>query len=122
AGWWDDLWQRKDQQAWEALQAEEAERAAALARDPSLAGEAWYRSKDYGNALTHWSRLDSADAWYNRGNALAHLGQLEGALGAYDRALEIEPGMEDAAHNRDLVAEALERQRQQEQEQQEQQS
>lgn len=119
ANWWDDLWSRSDQQAWDALRAGEAERAAALADDPLLAGEAWYRSEQYANALSHWSGLDSAEAHYNRGNALARLGELESALAAYDRALDLQPGMEDAAFNRDLVEQALERQREQEQREQE---
>ena len=50
AGWWEDLWLRKDQQAWQSLRSDDPQTAAALARDPSLAGEAWYRSGEYGNA------------------------------------------------------------------------
>ncbi|MEJ8566954.1 VWA domain-containing protein [Elongatibacter sediminis] len=117
---WDDIWQRKDQQAWVALQAEEAERAAALARDPELAGEAWYRSENYDSAVSNWQGLDSADAHYNRGNALAKLGEFEAALDAYDQALEQQPDMADARHNRELVERALEQQRQQQEQEQEQ--
>ena len=50
AGWWDDLWARKDQQAYKALQQEQPELAAALAQDPALAGEGSYRSGDYAGA------------------------------------------------------------------------
>jgi Ca-activated chloride channel family protein len=123
ADWWDDAWQRRDQQAWLALKQEEAERAAALAVDPGLAGEAWYRSGQYDNALAAWTKAEteavSADAAYNRGNALAQLGNYEAALQAYDRALELEPGMEDARFNRDLV-EQLKKQEEEEQKKQEQ--
>jgi len=118
ANWWDDIWQRRDQQAWQALQNGENERSAALAADPDLSGEAWYRSEKYDNALAAWSKRDSADAQYNRGNALAHLGDYDAALKAYDRALELDPEMEDARFNRDLVEQMKQQKEQQEQNQQ----
>jgi len=119
ADWWDDVWQRKDQQAWRALAEKDAEKAAALARDPELSGEAWYRSGEFANSLDAWARSESADAHFNRGNALAQMGEYDAALAAYDQALAAEPGMEDAEYNRALV-EQLKEQQQQEQEQQEQ--
>jgi Ca-activated chloride channel family protein len=122
ADWWDDLWSRKDQQAWNALQNDDAPAAAALARDPELAGEAWYRASEYGNALDSWMRAstdeqlrDDASLSYNRGNALAHAGELDAALKAYDEALALEPDMEDARHNREIVEQMKQQQEQQEQ-------
>lgn len=115
AGWWDDLWSRRDQQAFDALSRDDAETAAALAVDPRLSGEAWYRSGDYANAQQAWTGRPSADDHYNRGNALALLGELEAALAAYDEALRLQPGMEDAAHNRALVEQLREQQQQQQQ-------
>jgi Ca-activated chloride channel family protein len=120
ASWWEDVWLTRDQQAWRALQAQEPDRAAALANDPEIAGEAWFRSGDHANALESWSGLASAEAHYNRGNALAHLGQYDAALGAYDRALSLEPGMPDALHNRALVEQMKQQQEQQRREQQDQ--
>jgi Ca-activated chloride channel family protein len=116
ANGWDDVWQRRDQQAWQALKNEESDRAAALAVDPGLAGEAWYRSGNFDNALGAWSKLDTADGYYNQGNALAQLGEFDAALKAYDQALALDPAMEDARVNRELVEQM--RQQQQEQEQQ----
>jgi len=118
AGWWDDLWQRKDQQAWQALAEDDAPRAAALARDPGLSGEAWYRSEDFPNAAHSWSQVEGADAHYNRGNALALLGDYAGAIAAYDQALELLPGMTDAEYNRQLVEQLKQEQERQQQEQQ----
>ena len=114
AGWWDDLWQRRDQQAWWALQEQDPARAAALAKDPALAGEALYRGDEFAAAAQSWSGLDTADAHYNRGNALARQGQFDAAIAAYDRALELQPGMADAEYNRALV-EQLKQQQEQEQ-------
>jgi Ca-activated chloride channel family protein len=116
ASWWDDTWQRKDQQAYQALQADDAETAAALAVDPALSGQAWYRSGEHANAVEAWSRLDAADAHYNRGNALAHLGEYDAAIKAYDEALAIEPDMEDALTNRALLEQMKQQQEQQQQE------
>jgi Ca-activated chloride channel family protein len=113
---WDDVWQRKDQQAYRALSQEDAEKAAALARDPELSGEAWFRSGEYSNAVDAWTQGTSVDAFYNQGNALAHLGQYDAAIAAYDQALAKEPGMEDALHNRALVEKMKEQQEQEQQE------
>jgi len=118
AGWWEDIWQRKDQQAFEALARDDPELAAALAVDPNLSGEAWYRAGEFGNAQHAWTASDSADGHYNRGNALARLGEYEAALAAYDAALEMQPGMPDAEHNRDVVERLLQEQERQQQQQQ----
>jgi Ca-activated chloride channel family protein len=117
ADWWEDIWQRKDQQAYQALVAEDAPKAAALARDPELSGEAWYRTGEFPNSLQAWEQSPSAASHYNRGNALAQMGEYDSALAAYDQALAQNPDMEDALFNRALV----EQMREQEQQQQEQQ-
>ena len=117
ASTWDDLWLRKDQQAWRALEADRPQEAASLARAPELAGEAWYRSGEYANAAEAWRGLDGADAQYNLGNALAQQGDFDGAIAAYDRALAHDPDMLDAIYNRNLVEKLKQQQEQQQQEQ-----
>ncbi len=112
---WDDLWQRRDQQAQSALKANKADVAAGLAIDPSISGEAFYRAEDYPGAIQSWSRSAGEDCWYNQGNALALAGDLDGAITAYDRALSSNPEMEDALFNRALV-EQLKQQQEQDQE------
>src|SRR5690606_29403837 len=50
-----------------------------------------------------------AQALYNQGNALAREGRYEEAIDAYSRALEIDPGLEDAAANKQAVEDWLKR-------------
>ncbi len=117
AGLWDDLWQRRDQQALRALGEGEPERAAELFDDRRWRNAANYRSENYANAAEGWTAQAQADTGtpddhYNLGNALAHLGDFDGAIRAYDAALDEAPGHEDAAFNRALV-EKLKTQQQQ---------
>lgn len=112
AGFWDDLWQRRDQQAQEALAEQRPEEAAMLARRPDIAGEAWYRNGDYTRAADAWTEDSGAAAHYNRGNALALAGELDAAIAAYDQALARNPDMEDALYNRALVEQLREQQEQ----------
>ena len=117
AGLWDDLWASKDQQAQAALGQQRADDAAVLAKDPAIAGEAFYRSGDFARAGQSWSQLNQADSHYNRGNSMAQAGEFEAALAAYDAALALDPEMEDASFNRDLVEQMKQEQEQQQQDQ-----
>ena len=111
ANWWDDLWQRSDQQAYRALQQGEPEHAASLFRDPQWRGVANYRSDQFEDAERAFVTDPSATGHYNRGNALARQGEIDRALSAYDETLALVPEHEDAAFNKAL----LERQQQQQQ-------
>jgi len=122
AGMWDDLWSSRDQQAQKALQQERAADAAVLAEDPAIAGEAFYRSGDFSRAGQSWSQPGPVDRHYNRGNAMAQAGEFEAAIAAYDAALELDPQMEDATFNRDLVEQMKQQQEQEKQEQESDQS
>ncbi|MGY0505090.1 VWA domain-containing protein [Luteimonas sp. e5] len=72
-------------------------------------GERAYRAGDYARAAELYARLPGADAQYNLGNALAKGGQLAQAIEAYDRALQLQPQMEDARANRAAVERAMQR-------------
>jgi Ca-activated chloride channel family protein len=110
AGTWQDLWQRRDQQATRALREGQPKQALALARDPALRGAAAYRAGDYDKAIDALHPVDTTDAQYNLGNALAKAGRYQDALAAYDRALALDPANADAKANRKAVEDWLRRQ------------
>ncbi|MGN2252888.1 tetratricopeptide repeat protein [Frateuria sp. GZRe12] len=110
AGTWHDLWQRRDQQATQALRQGHPKQALALARDPVLRGVAAYRADDYDKAIEALQPVGTTDAQYNLGNALAKAGQYQEALAAYDRALALDPHNADAKANRQAVEDWLRRQ------------
>lgn len=70
-----------------------------------------YRKGDFAAAEQSFTGIDSATAHYNQGNALAKQGRLDDAIAAYDRALKLEPDMEDAIENRKVVDAARKRQK-----------
>lgn len=113
---WDDLWQRRDQQAAAALREGDNARAAEVARDPLRKGAALYRTGRLEEAAESFGRDESADGHYNRGNALANLGRYQEAIAAYEKALARQPGMDDAAHNKAQVESLLDRLKNQDQE------
>jgi Ca-activated chloride channel family protein len=112
AGWWDDLWVRRDRQAYQAMIEGDPESAAGLFADPDWRNAAHYRSEDYAAAAEGYQAARNPDEAYNLGNALARLGQYEHAIEAYDRTLAEMPDHADAAFNRDLVQKLLEQQQQ----------
>ncbi len=114
--WDQQLWQTPYQQADDALQNENYDRAATIAEDPWQRGTANYRAGNYEAALTDFSQMTSAEGFYNQGNALMQLQRYDEAAQAYNEALERRPGWSRAAENQQL-AEQLAEQQQQEQQQ-----
>ena len=107
---WDDLWQRRDQQGWQALEHGSPEAAAELFEDRDLRSAARYRSQDYRGAAEGWRDAATPTDHYNLGNALAQLGDYPAAIAAYEQALTSAPDHEDAAFNKALVEQLLEQQ------------
>jgi Ca-activated chloride channel homolog len=108
---WSSLWRNADQRAQALLQQGDAKAAAQLFSDPRRKAYAQIQAGDYAAAASGLKALNDSEANYNRGNALAHAGDLQGALDAYDAALKQDPKHQDARHNRDLVAKALQQQK-----------
>ncbi|KEQ17507.1 vWA domain-containing protein [Endozoicomonas numazuensis] len=114
---WNSLWKNSNQQAMEALNNKEAEQAAEKFTRPDWKGEALYQAGKYEEAASAFAQSNTADGFYNQGNALAKAGKLDEAEKAYNKALELEPDMEDAKANKKLI-DALKKQQQQQQQQQ----
>jgi Ca-activated chloride channel family protein len=112
---WQDLWLTEDQQGYKALQQGDAEAAQGLFENPQWQASAAYKNQDYKTAVAHYSQGESADDSYNLGNALARSGDLDGAIKAYDQALTIDPDMDDAIANRQLVEQLKQQQQNQDQ-------
>ena len=112
---WQDLWLTDDQQGYKALQQGDTETAQGLFENPQWQASAAYKNQDYKTAMEHYSQGESADDNYNLGNALARAGDLDGAIKAYDQALTIEPDMDDAIANRQLVEQLKQQQQNQDQ-------
>ena len=110
AGTWQNLWQRQDQQAAQALREGHPKRAQLLARDPAWRGVAAYRAGDYGAAAEDLQHAPGSDAAYNRGNALAKAQHYRNAIKAYDEALKLDPANADAKANRKAVEDWLKQQ------------
>ncbi|MGJ7904701.1 VWA domain-containing protein [Lysobacter sp. 1R34A] len=87
------LWQRPDQAAHERMRE----------------GTQAYRKGEFERAGELYRRAEGADAQYNLGNALARQGRYPDAIAAYDRALELQPGMADALANKRAVEAAMKR-------------
>ncbi|MHB1245652.1 MAG: VWA domain-containing protein [Sulfuriferula sp.] len=118
ASGWSSLWQRDDQRAQQAMDANQPQLAAKLFHDPQWRAAADYRAGNYQAALDNLKGINSAEADYNRGNALAHLGHLPKAVQAYDAALKRDPKLGDASYNRNLIEELLKKQQQKRQQNQ----
>ncbi|MEM9742252.1 MAG: VWA domain-containing protein [Pseudomonadota bacterium] len=113
ARWWDSLWQRPDQQAYERLNEGLPELAATQFEDPDWRAVADYRSGAYADAAGQFSAGTQPRDIYNYGNALARLGNYEAAIDAYEQVLATDPADEDAQFNRELLQQLLEQQQQQ---------
>ncbi|ESS72291.1 von willebrand factor type A [Methyloglobulus morosus KoM1] len=109
---WQDLWLTKDQQAQEAYQQGDFNKAAELFQNPDWKAAAHYKSGAYDKALAYLKDNPSANSLYNQGNALAQSGQLKEALDAYNKALKLNPDDDDTQYNKKLVEKALEQQKQ----------
>lgn len=117
ASLWQDLWKTPYQQGSAALKRGDAKQAAQLFKNPAWRATAQYRSKDYAAAAKAFARMDTSNGKYNLGNALAHQGHYKAAIGAYDKALAMNPKNADAAYNKKLLEKLLKQRQQREQQQ-----
>ena len=105
---WEDLWLTRDQQAQRELDEGNAMEAGELFEDPVWRAVAKYRAAEYGPSAAGFGNQEDIENLYNLGNALARLGEIETAIDAYEQVLEVDPDMEDAIYNRDLLKDLIE--------------
>jgi len=103
----DNLWLRRDQQGQRLLEAEQPAKAAERFIDHRWQATARYQAGDYAGAAELFAEGDTAADHYNRGNALARSEAFEAAIEAYDQALELQPDLLAAQHNKALIEELL---------------
>lgn len=100
---WDGLWLTKNQQAQQAFNNNQFDKAAEKFESAEWKGASQYKAGNYQQAVEELSATESADGLYNKGNAHAKLGDYENAIEAYQQALKVRPDNDDAKHNLKLV-------------------
>jgi len=87
--------------------------AAEVFTDPAWKGIALYRSQQWWRAAEAFIRADDGDSFYNLGNTYVRMGFYALALEAYQNALAVQPELEDARFNADLIRQLLQLQEEQ---------
>lgn len=78
-------------------------RAAEIFSDPAWKGLALYHSSQWWRAAEAFIRANDAVSAYNLGNCYVQMGYYALALEAYQRALSLDPSLDDANHNADIM-------------------
>ena len=104
------MFKTNNQLASEAYQANDFGNAQQQFEDPQWRATSAYKAGDYETALKLFEEDTSAQGLYNQGNALAQLGQLDQAIEAYNEALKVQPNLEDAKTNKELIEKLKEEQ------------
>jgi len=82
-------------------------KAAEIFTDPAWKGVSLYRSQQWWRAAEAFVRANDAASQYNLGNCYVQLGYYELALEAYLRSLSIDPQLDDARHNAEIMRQLL---------------
>ncbi|MCP4979605.1 MAG: VWA domain-containing protein [Gammaproteobacteria bacterium] len=97
------LWEHRERTAYEAYQQGDYQTSYELSRNLQLRASAYYRSGLFNQALELFGEQESASSAYNRGNALAQMSRFPESILAFKKALELNPGLEQAKYNKRLV-------------------
>jgi len=92
-----------DQQGYYLFKKKQYEQAAIRFVDPMWQGIALFRQGDYEKAASLFAGYDTANAAFAQGNALVMQGKYEAAVDRYARALQLQPGWEDASINHEIA-------------------
>ncbi|MFQ5346154.1 MAG: tetratricopeptide repeat protein [Mariprofundus sp.] len=85
------------------LYRQQYQKAAASFDDIAWRGVAYYRAENFKAAVEMFSRIQTADGYFNLGNAYAHARHYLLAVKSYDHALQLAPAHAGARKNREKV-------------------
>ena len=104
---WNDLWKTRDQQAKEAMESGDYDKAIELFEDSEWLAAAHYKAGNYRQSANGYNNNSNIDHLYNYANSLAKIGQFEEAIENYEKVIAEEPDAEDALYNLNLLKDLL---------------
>ena len=104
---WNDLWKTRDQQAKEAMERGDYDKAIELFEDSEWLAAAHYKAGNYRQSANGYNNNSNIDHLYNHANSLAKIGKLEEAIENYEKVIAEEPNAEDALYNLNLLKDLL---------------
>ena len=104
---WNDLWKTRDQQAKEAMESGDYDKAIELFEDSEWLAAAHYKAGNYRQSANGYNDNSNIDHLYNHANSLAKIGQFEEAIENYEKVIAEEPNAEDALYNLNLLKDLL---------------
>ena len=104
---WNDLWKTRDQQAKEAMESGDYDKAIELFEDSEWLAAAHYKAGNYRQSANGYNNDSNIDHLYNHANSLAKIGQFEEAIENYEKVIAEEPNAEDALYNLNLLKDLL---------------
>ena len=104
---WNDLWKTRDQQAKEAMESGDYDKAIELFEDSEWLAAAHYKAGNYRQSANGYNNNSNIDHLYNHANSLAKIGKFEEAIENYEKVIAEEPNAEDALYNLNLLKNLL---------------
>ncbi len=98
-----NLWLTLDQQGKYYMEKGEYKKAATKFDSISWRGVAYYRAENFKAAEEMFSRIETADGYFNMANALAHGRNYVLAVKTYNKVLELDPAHVGAIKNKDRI-------------------
>lgn len=114
---WQDLFKSRQQQAQQAYQQQDYQKAIEKFDQPLWQGNAAYRAGDYAGAEQLYRQDPTANGLYNLGNSLIQQQKYQEALDAYQQAANKQPDLSGLQQNTDLAEKLLKQQQEQQQQQ-----